>query len=121
MTAEPKDEQALSDELEGFFDPDDTRHNAQQPFDATNQDQPLNEHYQSEQIWAETENTSKHWLRSKTMWFNIGVTAVGVSQAVLPFAQPFVNPRIFGLLTTGIGIANMALRAATSDEIRGND
>lgn len=121
MTAEPKDNQALADELEGFFDPNDTRHNTQQPFDETNQDQPLNEHYQGEQIWAETENTSKHWLRSKTMWFNIGVTAVGVSQAVLPFAQPFVNPRIFGLLTTGIGIANMALRAATSDEIRGND
>lgn len=121
MTAEPKVDQALADELEGFFDPNDNRHNAQQPFDETNQDQPLNEHYQGEQIWAETENTSKHWLRSKTMWFNIGVTAVGVSQAVLPFAQPFVNPRIFGLLTTGIGIANMALRAATSDEIRGND
>ena len=112
MTEEHKNDQVLADELKGFFDPNDTRHNTQQP---------LSEQYQDEKIWAETENTSKHWLRSKTMWFNIGVTAIGVSQAVLPFAQPFVNPRVFGLLTTGIGIANMALRAATSDEIRGND
>ena len=121
MTAEHKDDQVLADELKGFFDPNDTRHNTQQPFDESYQELPLSEQYQDEQIWAENENTSKHWLRSKTMWFNIGVTAVGVSQAVLPFAQPFVNPRVFGLLTTGIGIANMALRAATSDEIRGND
>lgn len=121
MTAEPQDDQALADELEGFFDPNDTRHNAQQPFDATNQDQPLNEHYQGEQIWAKTENTSKPWFRSKTMLFNIGVTAVGVSQAVLPFAQPFVNPRTFGLLTTAIGVANMALRGITRDEIHRND
>lgn len=93
----------------------------EQPLTEDYHAQASNEKYQDEQIWAETENTSKHWLRSKTMWFNIGVTAIGVSQAVLPFAQPFVNPRVFGLLTTGIGIANMALRAATSDEIRGND
>lgn len=83
-------------------------------------EQPTAPNYQ-EQIWTEVSSTSKNWKQSKTMWFNIGVTAVGVSQAVLPFAQPFVNPRVFGLLTTGIGIANMALRAATSDEIRGND
>ena len=93
----------------------------EQPSKEDYQEPFANEQYKDEQIWAETENTSKHWQRSKTMWFNIGVTAIGVSQAVLPFAQPFVNPRVFGLLTTGIGIANMALRAATSDEIRGND
>lgn len=100
---------------------DNQTNDLEQPSNEQYQSQPANEYDQGEQIWAETENTSKHWLRSKTMWFNIGVTAIGVSQAVLPFAQPFVNPRVFGLLTTGIGIANMALRATTSDEIRGND
>lgn len=83
-------------------------------------DQPTNEAYQ-DQIWTEVSNTSKPWYQSKTILFNIGVTAIGVSQAVLPFAQPFVKPRTFGLLTTAIGVANMALRGITHDEIRGND
>lgn len=85
------------------------------------QNEPANKDYQGEPIWAATKDTSKHWARSKTMWFNIGVTAIGVSQAVLPFAQPFVNPRTFGLLTTAIGVANMALRATTTDKINSNN
>ena len=70
------------------------------------------------QIFGTLENKSKHWTRSKTMWFNIGVTAVGVGSAVLPFTQPFINPRTFSLLTTAVGMANMALRAVTTVEIQ---
>ncbi len=80
-------------------------------------DQTTNEAYQ-DQVWTEVSSTSKPWFKSKTMLFNIGVTAIGVSQAVLPFAQPFVNPRTFGLLTTAVGVANMALRGMTRDEIQ---
>lgn len=85
------------------------------------QDQPFIDNNKGEEIWAELESTSKHWATSKTMWFNIGVTAIGVSQAILPFAQPFVNPRTFGLLTTAIGVANLALRTVTKDEIKPNE
>lgn len=84
-------------------------------------DQPNNEAYQDDKVWTEVSSTSKPWFKSKTMLFNIGVTAIGVSQAVLPFARPFVNPRTFGLLTTAVGVANMALRGITRDEIHGND
>ncbi|MDN3441094.1 hypothetical protein QL898_05575 [Psychrobacter sp. APC 3279] len=115
-----RNKKGFSDELKGFFDPNDTRHNTQQNFDESYQEQPSNEQYQ-DQIWTEVSNTSKPWYRSKTMLFNIGVTAIGVSQAVLPFAQPFVNPRTYGLLTTAVGVANMALRGITRDGIQRDD
>lgn len=100
---------------------DNQTNDLEQPSNETYQEQPANEYDQGEQIWAETENTSKPWFRSKTMWLNIGVTAVGIGSAVLPFTQPFINPRTFSLLTTAIGVANMTLRATTSAEIRSND
>lgn len=115
-----RNKKGFSDELKGFFDPNDTRHNTQQNFDESYQEQPSNEQYQ-DQIWTEVSNTSKPWYRSKTMLFNIGVTAIGVSQAVLPFARPFVNPRTYGLLTTAVGVANMALRGITRDGIQRDD
>lgn len=92
----------------------------EQPSTEDYHDQISNEHYQ-DQIWTEVSNTSKPWYRSKTILFNIGATAIGVSQAVLPFARPFVNPRTFGLLTTAVGVANMALRGITSDGIQRDD
>ena len=100
---------------------DDNQNAPQQPFNENHQDQRFIDSNQGVQIWAETLDTSKSWKQSKTMWFNIGVTVIGVGTTLLPFAQPFIKPRTFGLLTTAIGIANMALRAATTDKINSND
>ncbi|MBS9780619.1 MAG: hypothetical protein KGV51_08335 [Moraxellaceae bacterium] len=60
---------------------------------------------------------SKHWSQSKTMWFNAGVTALGVASTVLPFAKPFIKPRHYGILTTAIGVGNMLLRSVTKEKI----
>ncbi len=63
------------------------------------------------------EETGKHWSKSKTMWFNAGVTALGVASTILPFAKPFIKPKHYGILTTAIGVGNMLLRAVTKDKL----
>lgn len=63
----------------------------------------------------------KHWTKSKTMWFNIVVTTLGVATSILPYAEPFLTPQIFGVLTAVIGAGNMILRSITKEAITGNN
>lgn len=60
---------------------------------------------------------SKPWYQSKTMWFNLAVTGLGIASSAVPFLKPFVNPKTFGMLTTAVGMGNMALRAVTNTAI----
>ncbi|WP_230660513.1 hypothetical protein [Psychrobacter sp. I-STPA10] len=67
---------------------------------------------------------TKWWAKSKTMWFNIGVTAMGIAgvvfpmaDSVLPYAEPFINAETFGLLTAIIGAGNVLLRTMTQSKI----
>lgn len=66
----------------------------------------------------------KWWAKSKTLWFNLGITAVGVAGAVLPvadsvlpFAKPFMTPETFALATAVIGAGNVALRTMTNTQL----
>ena len=66
----------------------------------------------------------KWWAVSKTLWFNFGVTALGVAWAVfpvadsvLPFAKPFMTPEAFALATAVIGAGNVALRTMTKTQL----
>ena len=58
MTEEHKDDQVLADELKGFFDPNDTRHNAQQPFD---------ESYQA--LWLSAEDAGGYHQRADLIFY----------------------------------------------------
>lgn len=66
----------------------------------------------------------KWWAVSKTVWFNLGVTALGVAGAVfpvadsvLPFAKPFMTPETFAVATAVIGAGNVALRTMTKTQL----
>lgn len=66
----------------------------------------------------------KWWAKSKTLWFNLGITVMGVAGAVLPvadsvlpFAKPFMTPEAFALATAVIGAGNMALRTMTKTQL----
>ncbi len=70
------------------------------------------------------EPTSKWWVRSKTVWFNVGVTLLGVVSAlfpiadsVMPFAKPYISPETFAVLTAIIGAGNVILRAKTQAKL----
>lgn len=66
----------------------------------------------------------KWWAKSKTLWFNLGITVMGVAGAVLPladsvlpFAKPFMTPEAFALATAVIGAGNVALRTMTKTQL----
>ncbi len=61
----------------------------------------------------------KKWYQSKTMLLNLAVTGLGVASTVVPALRPFVNPRTFSLITTGLGMANTILRMTTNQPIKG--
>lgn len=73
----------------------------------------------------EPPKTDKNWwVRSKTVWFNVGVTALGVAAAlfpiadsVMPFAKPYMSQETFALLTAIIGAGNVVLRAKTQTKL----
>lgn len=62
----------------------------------------------------------KPWYKSKTVWLNGAVVAVGMATAAEPHIRPFVSAEAFGLITAGIGIANAALRFVTKKPIGTN-
>ncbi len=62
----------------------------------------------------------KKWYQSKTLLLNLAVTGLGVASTVVPALRPFVNPRTFSLLTTGLGMANTILRMTTHKPIKGS-
>lgn len=73
----------------------------------------------------EPPKTDKNWwVRSKTVWFNVGVTVLGVAAAlfpiadsVMPFAKPYMSQETFALLTAIIGAGNVILRAKTQTKL----
>lgn len=72
--------------------------------------------------------TNKNWwVRSKTVWFNVGVTALGVAGAlfpvadmVLPYAKPFLSPHVYAIAMAVIGAGNVVLRARTQTKLTTN-
>lgn len=65
-------------------------------------------------------NFKKHWLNSKTIFFNLAVSAVGVwslLEGYLINAKALVEPETYGLLLLVVGIAGVALRVVTTTAI----
>ena len=60
----------------------------------------------------------KHWYESKTMWFNVAVTAGAVVSGVLPLLitiQPFLTPVGYSAVFMATSIVNIVLRTVTKD------
>lgn len=58
----------------------------------------------------------KKWYKSKTVWLNVATVVAGAGPLVANFTG-LVNPLVFALLLTGVGLANVALRFLTDQGI----
>lgn len=62
-------------------------------------------------------NFKKHWLNSKTILFNLAVSAVGVwslLEGYLVNAKPVLSTEQYGLLLLVVGLIGVALRVVTT-------
>lgn len=63
---------------------------------------------------------TKHWYKSKTVWFNIltvmGAAAGGVV-GLMPTIQPLLSSQSYAIAMFVIGVVNVGLRAITKDGI----
>ena len=57
----------------------------------------------------------KNWIKRKTMWVGFGVGLLGLMQTTFETAP--IEPQYQGLITGGIGVAMMALRAVTTTSL----
>jgi hypothetical protein len=65
-------------------------------------------------------NYTKFWLRSKTILFNIALTAVGSWTTIEASAgnlKESMTPAHFGILLTALGVLGFVLRIATTTAV----
>jgi hypothetical protein len=55
-------------------------------------------------------------VKSKTMWFGALLTVLGALQG-LDWATLITNPKVSGIIISGIGVAVMILRAVTNQPL----
>lgn len=61
---------------------------------------------------------AKPWYKSKTLWFNGIVTAMGFATTATPVFEPYMTPDTFGLVTAGVAFGNAALRFMTHRPVK---
>lgn len=63
----------------------------------------------------------KHWYQSKTIWFNLIITAMTLATAATPDLEAMMTPEVYGVLATGVAFINAILRLLTGKPIKGSD
>ena len=61
----------------------------------------------------------KHWYQSKTIWFNLIVTAATLASSATPSLEALMTPEVYGVLATGVAFINAILRLLTGKPIKG--
>lgn len=77
-----------------------------QPTPTTDQPMPTPEH--------------KAWYESKTIWFNLIITAMTLVTAATPSLEAMMTPEVYGVLATGVAFINAILRLLTGKPIKGS-
>lgn len=62
----------------------------------------------------------KHWYQSKTIWFNLIITAMTLATAATPSLETLMMPEVYGVLATGVAFINAILRLVTGKPIKGS-
>ena len=57
---------------------------------------------------------AKHWLRSKTMWVNIGVASFALAEVNFHLLQPLLPVNVFQVIAFALPIVNLVLRSITN-------
>jgi len=60
----------------------------------------------------------KHWYQSKTIWFNLIITAMTLATAATPSLEALMTPEVYGVLATGVAFINALLRLMTGQPIK---
>lgn len=61
----------------------------------------------------------KHWYQSKTIWFNLIITAMTLATSATPSLETLMTPEVYGVLATGVAFINAILRLLTGKPIKG--
>lgn len=61
--------------------------------------------------------TTQQFLRSKTIWLSMALSALGVLQASMDAFTPYISPQSAGLISVGVGAAVAMLRILTSQPL----
>lgn len=62
----------------------------------------------------------KAWYESKTIWFNLIITAMTLATAATPSLEALMTPEAYGVLATGVAFINAILRLVTGKPIKGS-
>ncbi|ERL56157.1 hypothetical protein [Psychrobacter aquaticus] len=66
-----------------------------------------------------TPSEPKHWYESKTIWFNLIITAMTLATAATPSLEQYMNAEVYGVIATGVAFINAVLRLVTGQPIKG--
>lgn len=61
----------------------------------------------------------KHWYQSKTIWFNLIVTAATLASSAIPALEQHMSAEVYGVIASGIAFLNAILRLVTGKPIKG--
>lgn len=59
----------------------------------------------------------KHWLKSKTLWFNFIVGVGAAVEASLNIVQGYFDPRVYFAIIALVSGINMALRFVSNSQL----
>ena len=58
------------------------------------------------------------WWRSRTIWFSVVLSVLGVVDANMHLFRDLIGPDYYGFAVTGIGIAVAVLRVVTTKPLK---
>lgn len=61
----------------------------------------------------------KHWYQSKTIWFNLIVTAATLASSATPALEQHMSAEVYGVIASGVSFINAILRLITGKPIKG--
>lgn len=61
----------------------------------------------------------KHWYQSKTIWFNLIVTAATLASSATPALEQHMSAEVYGVIASGVSFINAILRLLTGKPIKG--
>lgn len=63
----------------------------------------------------------KHWYQSKTIWFNLIITAMTLATSATPSLEVHMSAEVFGVIASGVAFINAILRLITGKPIKGSN
>jgi hypothetical protein len=64
---------------------------------------------------------NKNWYQSKTIWFNLIVTAATLATSATPSLEMHMTPEVYGAIASGVAFINALLRIVTGKPIKGSE